>query len=81
MAPNILNREFNVARSNAVLVSDITNIWTAEGWWHLAGVVDLYSRLVVGWSMGSRITNELTLDALNQALGRRRTLVNQRSTT
>lgn len=71
VAPNILNRQFNVTRSNAVWVSDITYIWTTEGFLYLAGVIDLYSRLVVGWSMGARITSELTSDALNQALGRR----------
>jgi transposase InsO family protein len=71
VAPNILNRQFSIDRSNAVWVSDITYIWTSEGWLYLAGVVDLYSRLVVGWSMGVHITSELTLDALNQALGRR----------
>jgi len=47
-------------------------IWTSEGWLYLAGVVDLYSRMVVGWSMSNRITGDLTRDALNQALGRRR---------
>ena len=71
VALNLLNREFTVERPNAVWLSDITYIWTSEGFLYLAGVVDLYSRLVVGWSMGARITSELTLDALNQALGRR----------
>ena len=60
-----------VDRSNAVWLSDISYIWTAEGWLYLAGVVDLYSRMVVGWSLNKRITKELTLDALNQAIGRR----------
>jgi transposase InsO family protein len=72
VAPNLLARQFTVDRPNAVWVSDITYIWTSEGWLYLAGVVDLYSRMVVGWSMSNRITGELTLDALNQALGRRR---------
>ena len=72
VAPNLLAREFTVDRPNAVWVSDITYIWTSEGWLYLAGVVDLYSRRVVGWSMSNRITGDLTLDALNQALGRRR---------
>lgn len=72
VALNLLDRQFAVARPNAVWVSDITYIWTSEGWLYLAGVVDLYSRMVVGWSMSRRITGQLTLDALNQALGRRR---------
>ena len=72
VAPNLLARQFTVDCPNAVWVSDITYIWTSEGWLYLAGVVDLYSRMVVGWSMSNRITGDLTLDALNQALGRRR---------
>lgn len=71
VAPNLLAREFIVDRPDTVWVSDITYIWTSEGWLYLAGVVDLYSRLVVGWSMSHRITKQLTLDALNQAIGRR----------
>ncbi len=72
VAPNLLARQFSVNRPNAVWVSDITYIWTSEGWLYLAGVVDLYSRMVVGWSMSRQITEELTLEALSQALGRRR---------
>lgn len=71
VAPNILNRQFVVARPNAVWVSDITYIWTAEGWLYLASIVDLHSRAVVGWAMSSRIDGALTLSALRQALGRR----------
>jgi transposase InsO family protein len=71
VAPNLLNRQFEVSRPNAVWVSDITYIWTSNGWLYLAGVVDLHSRMVVGWSMGHRITEQLTLDALNHALTRR----------
>jgi len=72
VAENLLNRQFTVAYPNRVWVSDITYIWTSEGWLYLAGVVDLYSRMVVGWSMSKGITGQLTLDALQQALGRRR---------
>ena len=52
-------------------LSDITYIWTAEGWLYLAGVMDVYSRRLVGWSMGSRVSAELTLSALRQAIDRR----------
>ena len=72
VAPNLLDRQFTVDRPNRVWVSDITYIWTAEGWLYLAGVLDLYSRMVVGWSMNNRVTGELTRDALQQAIGRRR---------
>ena len=71
VAPNLLDRQFAVDRPNAVWVSDITYIWTTEGWLYLAAIVDLYSRMVVGWSTGNRITGQLTLDALKQAIGRR----------
>lgn len=74
VAPNLLDRQFTVDRPNRVWVSDITYIWTAEGWLYLAGVLDLYSRMVVGWSMNNRVTGELTRDALQQAIGRRHVL-------
>jgi len=71
VAENLLNRQFSVDKPNAVWLSDITYIWTAEGWLYLAGVIDVYSRMLVGWSMGSRITAKLTLEALQQAISRR----------
>lgn len=71
VAPNLLNREFTVARANEVWASDITYIWTAEGWLYLAVVLDLHSRLVVGWATSPRITADLTLQALHRALHRR----------
>ena len=60
-----------MSRPNAVWVSDITYIWTAEGWLYLAGVMDLYSRRIVGWAMSPRIDGALTLAALRQALTQR----------
>jgi len=72
VAPNRLNREFAVSRPNVVWVSDITYIPTLEGWLYLAGVMDLYSRRLVGWAMSPRVDGELTLTALRQALGQRR---------
>ena len=71
VAPNLLNRQFEIDCPNKVWVSDITYIWTSEGWLYLAGVLDLYSRRIVGWSMSHRITEQLTLDALNQAVTHR----------
>jgi putative transposase len=56
IAPNLLEREFTVNIPDTVYVSDITYIPTREGWLYLAVVIDLFSRAVVGWSMGSRIT-------------------------
>lgn len=71
VAKNLLNRQFSADRPNAVWLSDITYVWTSEGWLYLAGVIDLYSRMLVGWSMSHRITAELTLEALHQAISRR----------
>ncbi len=71
VSPNHLSREFTVSRPNAAWVSDITYIWTSEGWLYLAGIVDLYSRMVIGWSMSRHLNSQLTLAALHQALNRR----------
>lgn len=72
VAPNLLKRQFVAAGPNLVWLSDITYVWTSEGWLYLAGVIDMYSRRVVGCSMGSRLDDKLTLGALHQALSRRR---------
>ena len=71
-APNLLQREFTVARPDQVWVTDITYIRTYEGWLYLTVVIDLYSRAVVGWSMKSTMATELVLDALMMAVWRRR---------
>ena len=71
IAANSLNRQFNPTQPNQLWVTDITYIRTHEGWLYLAVVIDLFSRLVVGWSMKSRITTDLVLDALLMALWRR----------
>jgi putative transposase len=72
VAENVLDREFTQESADRVWVSDITYIWTREGWLYLACVLDAYSRKIVGWSMQERMTKELVLDALRMALGRRR---------
>ena len=72
IAPNILDRKFEVAEPNKVYVGDITYIWTAEGWLYLAVVLDLFSRLVVGWSMSERMKASLVNDALTAALWKRK---------
>ena len=53
VAPNLLERNFTVSEPDRVYCSDITYIWTTEGWLYLAIVLDLYSRQVVGWSMSN----------------------------
>jgi putative transposase len=71
MAPNHLQRQFDVAEPNRVWVTDITYIRTHEGWLFLAAVLDLFSRQVIGWSMGPRMDRELALNALLMAVWRR----------
>lgn len=72
IAPNLLEREFIVATPNTAYVGDITYIRTREGWLYLAAVIDLFSRAVVGWSMGSRMTADLVNDAMLMAIWKRK---------
>jgi putative transposase len=72
VAPNLLERRFDVDRPNAVWVSDITYLWTRQGWMFLAVIIDLYSRRVVGWSLRERMTAELVCEALDAAVRARR---------
>lgn len=69
---NHLNRQFTVERPDQAYVSDITYIWTQEGWLYLAVVIDLFSRKVVGWSMSSRMKAALVCDALRMAIWQRK---------
>ena len=72
VAPNRLAQDFSATAPNQKWVGDITYLWTDEGWLYLAVVIDLYSRIVVGWSMDERMTANLACDALRMALWRRR---------
>jgi putative transposase len=74
VAPNRLDRQFEVAAPNTVWVADISYIPTREGWLYLAVVLDLFSRQVVGWAMDRQMPQELTLAALDMAIQRRRPL-------
>ncbi len=69
---NVLNRKFDVDQADRAYVGDVTYLWTQEGWLYLAVVIDLYSRKVVGWSMGSRMKTQLVCDALTMAIWQRR---------
>lgn len=71
MAPNLLQRQFDVKEPNRVWVTDITYIRTHEGWLFLAAVLDLFSRQVIGWAMGPRMDRELAINALLMAVWRR----------
>jgi putative transposase len=71
VAPNLLKRKFTAERPNQVWLTNITYVPTAEGWLYLAAVLDLFSRRIVGWTMGSRLKTELVKDAFQMALDRR----------
>jgi transposase InsO family protein len=72
VAPNLLEQDFHAERPNAVWVSDITYLWTRQGWMYLAVIIDLFSRKVVGWSLRERMTAELVCEALDTAVRLRR---------
>ena len=71
VAPDLLEQDFSATAPNQKWVSDISYLWTDEGWLYLAVVMDLYSRAIVGWSMNRRMTQQLVCDALTMALFRR----------
>jgi putative transposase len=71
IAPNVLARSFVADRPNEKWATDITYVWTAEGWLYLAVVMDLYSRRIVGWATADHLETSLCLDALAMALGHR----------
>jgi len=71
IAGNVLDRQFHACVPDRCWVADVTYVWTAEGWLYVAAVLDLYSRLVVGWSMQETMTATLVTDALMMALWRR----------
>jgi putative transposase len=71
VAENVLDRDFAPAGPNESWCADITSIPTREGWLYLAVVEDLFSRMVVGWSMDATMTSRLVVDALGMAVLRR----------
>lgn len=71
VAPNILNRDFYAEKPNTKWVSDITYLWTNEGWLYIAAVLDLFSRRVVGWSIADHMKTDLVENAFMMAKTRR----------
>jgi len=69
--PNLLARDFTAQRPNERWVTDITYVWTDEGWCYLAVILDLYSRAVVGWALDATLATTLPLRAFDAALRRR----------
>ena len=70
-AENVVDRQFRPETADRTWTADITYIATGEGWLYLAAVEDLYSKRIVGWSMGERIDSRLVVDALEMAVARR----------
>ena len=71
VAENVLGRDFDPAEPNAAWACDITYIPTADGWLYLAVVEDLFSRMIVGWSMDATMESRLVVDALEMAIRKR----------
>jgi putative transposase len=71
VAPNVLAQNFHAQRPNQKWLVDITYIATREGWLYLAGVLDVFSRRVVGWSMSERLDRSLPMNALKMAIQQR----------
>lgn len=69
---NILNQQFNPERPNAIWCSDITYIWTAEGFVYLTSVMDLYSRKIIAWTLSKNLEVSCVIDTINQAKRRRK---------
>ena len=71
VAEDLVRRDFRASAPNKLWVSDITYIWTWEGWLYLAAVMDVYNREIVGWALYKRMTKELVANALLKALAKR----------
>ena len=71
IADNVLNREFNPAKANQTWSSDITYVWTAQGWLYLAVVIDLFSRRVIDWCVDTHMQKSLVIRALTMAINLR----------
>lgn len=71
LAPNLLDRQFNPSQPNTAWASDITYIWTQEGWLYLVAVLDLFSRLIAGWEVSDTPDAALCIRAFEEAVARR----------
>lgn len=71
IAPDALQRDFTATAPNEAWVTDITFLWTMQGWLYLAVILDLFSRRVVGWATSENVDRHLALAALNMAIAER----------
>lgn len=74
LAPNRLNRQFSVSAPNKAWTTDISYVWTLEGWMYVAVVMDLYSRQIIGWAIEDHMRTSLCTKALRMAFWRRKPL-------
>ena len=72
VAEDLVERDFSATSANQLWVSDITYIWTWEGWLYLAAIMDVYNREIVGWTLYKRMTKELVVNAVLKAVEKRR---------
>jgi putative transposase len=72
ISPNSLDRQFTVSQPNQVWTTDITYVWSLQGWLYVAVVIDLFSRQVVGWAMDNHMKTSLCVKALQMAFWRRK---------
>ena len=72
VAANIVNQHFVAERPNQLWTSDITYLWTREGWMYLSVILDVCSRQIVGYSMNNRLTTDLVTEAFKRAVGWRK---------
>lgn len=72
IAENILNRDWSTTGLNQKWVTDVTYVWTQEGWLYLATVMDLYSRAIIGWALHNSLETPLIAEALRKALWKRK---------
>lgn len=72
VSEDLVRQKFSAESPDRVWVSDITYIPTGQGWLYMAAVLDLYSRRIVGWSMSERMSRDIVMDALSQAVSRRK---------
>jgi putative transposase len=72
VAPNLLEQDFTATGPDQKWGTDISYIWTAEGWLYLAIVLDLFSRRIIGWATSARLKKDLAMTALQRAIVMRR---------
>jgi transposase InsO family protein len=72
ISPNKLDRQLTVTEPNTVWTTDITYVWTLQGWLYVAVIIDLFSRQVVGWAIDNHMRTSLCVQALQMAFWRRK---------